>query len=310
MRSTFMPKEMMNTKEVAEYLDIHEKQVYLLIKENKIPCTKITGKWLFPKRLIDEWIIRNSTEQIKYIANKVKQTGESILAAGSNDPVLDILLNEIKQKNPLAYIFSTSTGSSTGLTLFNNGLVDVAWSHLYDNETESYNIPFVKKLCTNRELVVVHLFDREVGLIIAPDIKHIIKDFSSINQSEVVFVNRQEGSGIRQLIDLYIARHAINPHHINGYTNVKYSHIETGLAIQSGEANCGVASVAIANFFKLPFIPLTVESFDMIISKEIFFNQTIQNLIKLLHDQPFINKIKSIGNYNFFNSGEIIYVTS
>jgi excisionase family DNA binding protein len=305
-----MPKEMMNTKEVAEYLDIHEKQVYLLIKENKIPCTKITGKWLFPKQLIDEWIVRHSTEQIKLIVNKVKQTGESILSAGSNDPVLDIFLNQIKQNHPMSYIFSTSTGSYTGLTLLNNGLVDIAWSHLYDAETESYNIPFVRKLCTNRELVVMHMFDREIGLIINHSLKHIIKDFSSITQPEVVFINRQEGSGIRQLIDLYMTRYAINPKHIKGYTNVKYSHIEIGLAIQSGEANCGVASVAIANFFKLPFIPLTVESFDMIISKDIFFNQTIQSLIKLLHNQSFINKIKSIGNYNFFNSGEIIYVTA
>jgi excisionase family DNA binding protein len=37
-----------NAKEVARYLDVHEKQVYLLIKAGEIPCTKITGKWIFP----------------------------------------------------------------------------------------------------------------------------------------------------------------------------------------------------------------------------------------------------------------------
>lgn len=42
-----MSRELMNTKEVARYLDFHEKQVYLLIKAGKIPCTKITGKWIF-----------------------------------------------------------------------------------------------------------------------------------------------------------------------------------------------------------------------------------------------------------------------
>lgn len=305
-----MPKEMMNTKEVAEYLDIHEKQVYLLIKENKIPCTKITGKWLFPKQLIDEWIIRHSTEQIKFIANKVKQAGEGILAAGSNDPVLDILLNETKHIHPVSYIFSTSTGSIAGLQLLNSSLVDVAWSHLYDPESDSYNIPFVKRLCTNRDVVVIHLFNRQIGLIMTSEIKHVVKDFTSITHPEVIFVNRQEGSGIRQLIELYVTKNSINPQHIKGYSNIKYSHIEIGLAIQAGEANCGIASIAIANFFKLPFIPLTVESFDMIISKDIFFNHTIQTFIKVLHDQSFINKIKTIGNYNFKNSGEILYVAS
>ncbi len=54
-----MPANMLNTKEVAEYLGIHEKQVYALIKENKIPCTRVTGKCIFTKDLIDEWIAKH-----------------------------------------------------------------------------------------------------------------------------------------------------------------------------------------------------------------------------------------------------------
>ena len=49
-------EEMLNTREVAQYLGIHEKQVYALIKAKRIPATRITGKWIFPKKLIDEWI--------------------------------------------------------------------------------------------------------------------------------------------------------------------------------------------------------------------------------------------------------------
>ncbi|MGB4270664.1 MAG: helix-turn-helix transcriptional regulator [Spirochaetota bacterium] len=305
-----MPKEMMNTKEVAEYLDIHEKQVYLLIKENKIPCTKITGKWIFPKQLIDEWILRHSMEQIKSISSSLKQSGAGILAAGSNDPLLDIMLNELKQLHPVTYIFATSTGSKNGLYLLNKGLVDVAWSHLYDSKSDSYNIPFIKEICTNREVVAVHLFNREIGLLIAPTMQDKIKNFTDISRPDVVFVNRQDGSGIRQLTDMYCEKYHINPDSINGYSNTKYSHIEIGLAIQSGEAHCGIASVAIANFFKLPFIPLANESFDMIIAKDIFFNKTIQSFLKLLHDNTFINKIKTIGNYNFTNSGDIIYASN
>ena len=44
-----MNKEMLNTKELAEYLNINEKQVYKLIQDKKIPATRITGKWTFPK---------------------------------------------------------------------------------------------------------------------------------------------------------------------------------------------------------------------------------------------------------------------
>ena len=57
-------KEMLTTKEVAEYLSINEKQVYRLIKEKKIPATRITGKWLFPKNLIDEWVMASARESV------------------------------------------------------------------------------------------------------------------------------------------------------------------------------------------------------------------------------------------------------
>ena len=59
-----MIKEMFTAKDVAEYLGIHEKQVYHLIKKKKIPATRITGKWLFPKSLIDECIMSNAVKNV------------------------------------------------------------------------------------------------------------------------------------------------------------------------------------------------------------------------------------------------------
>ena len=70
-----MSDEMMNTKEVAKYLGIHEKQVYALIKSKRIPSTRVTGKWVFPKKLIDEWIDANAhffadEHYMEYVAHK------------------------------------------------------------------------------------------------------------------------------------------------------------------------------------------------------------------------------------------------
>ena len=54
-----MSEEMMNTKEVAKYLDIHEKQVYASLKRS-IPSTRSHRQMDFPKKLIDEWIESNA----------------------------------------------------------------------------------------------------------------------------------------------------------------------------------------------------------------------------------------------------------
>ena len=95
-----MSSELMNTKEIAKYLDIHEKQVYLLIKAGKIPCSRVTGKWIFPKKLIDEWIQTSAQDSLQQARKRINQIEGALLAAGSNDPVLDMLLTAIKKDHP------------------------------------------------------------------------------------------------------------------------------------------------------------------------------------------------------------------
>ena len=86
-----MSDEMMNTKEVAKYLGIHEKQVYALIKSKRIPSTRVTGKWVFPRKLIDEWIDSNAKTGLEQAKQKSRKIEGALLASGSNDPILDLL---------------------------------------------------------------------------------------------------------------------------------------------------------------------------------------------------------------------------
>src|SRR3970040_693338 len=94
-----MKKEMMTTKDIAKYLNINEKRVYQLIKDKKIPSTKVTGKWLFPKRLIDEWIISSAKENIG-LEVKQKPLQNQIVIAGSNDLALELLSKKVNIKYP------------------------------------------------------------------------------------------------------------------------------------------------------------------------------------------------------------------
>jgi putative molybdopterin biosynthesis protein len=82
-------EELMQVREVARYLGINEKKVYFLAKAGKIPCTRVTGKWTFPKTLIDRWVEESASG---IAAQPRKITDRSfILAAGSDDPSLGIL---------------------------------------------------------------------------------------------------------------------------------------------------------------------------------------------------------------------------
>ena len=77
----------MDTQQVAEYLGVHEKQVYTLIHDRGLPATKITGKWLFPGHLVDRWLesnVINMPETQPFL----KAAGSLLLIAGSDDPLL------------------------------------------------------------------------------------------------------------------------------------------------------------------------------------------------------------------------------
>ncbi len=301
-----MPEQMMNTKEVAEYLGINDKQVYALIKSGSIPCTRVTGKWVFPRNLIDEWI--NSTARGSLSAFQPARKAEGhLLAAGSNDPVLDMLMNRLNVEQ--LRIFSCNTGSTEGLRLMGEGLADIAWCHILDPDTGAYNVPYVSSHLADKKIAMVHLFYRETGILVAPQSSGKIKKLEDISAG-VRFVNRQKGSGIRIFLDHELKKHNIEPSAVRGYDDEVTTHLEVGLAVKSGKADAGISSVAISKLLELQFVPLIRESFDMVVGKDTFFTKGIQAFIESLQSKKFKKIVEPLGDYDFADSGKIVYSTN
>ena len=302
-----MSEEMMNTKEVAKYLRIHEKQVYALIKTKRIPSTRVTGKWVFPRKLIEEWIESNAKTGLDQARQKSRRIEGGLLASGSNDPILDMLQTSVKRLYPEFYIFSANTGSTDGLKALNMGYTDIAWSHLFDPKTGEYNIPFLPQYLPNMKPVVVNLFRRDLGFVVAPKNPFQIRGFEDLTQKGIRFVNRQKGSGTRVLLDQHLKRLQISPTKINGYGKEVYTHFEVGLSILSKEADVGVATIAVSKLLGLPFVPITQESFDMILDQSTFFEKGIQAFMEVLNSQEFRSRVERLGSYDFKNSGKVLY---
>jgi putative molybdopterin biosynthesis protein len=302
-----MSEEMMNTKEVARYLGIHEKQVYALIQLKRIPATRVTGKWVFPRKLIDDWIETNATSGLAQAKQKSKRFSGGLLASGSNDLILDMLQAHIRRTHPEIYLFSASTGSTEGLKALNMGYTDIAWSHLYDPESGEYNIPFLPTYLPNVKPVVINLYYRELGFVVAPGNPLNVKGFKDLGRKGIRLINRQKGAGTRNLIDYHLGKLGIDPSKIQGYENETYTHIEVGLAVLSKEADIGVATIAIADLLRLSFIPITLERFDMIVDQRTFFDHGVQALIEVVRSEDFRGRVVKLGNYDFKDSGKILY---
>jgi excisionase family DNA binding protein len=304
-----MPAENMNTKEAAEYLGINEKQVYALIKSKSIPGTRVTGKWVFPKKLIDRWITTNALKDGPFIDEAVRDHAGAIFAAGSNDPILDILINRMQSGEGDRHIFSSVTGSTEGLRLLGCGFTDIAWCHLSRPGTGEYDMQTIADMVPDKKIAIVHLFQRELGFIFPKGSKPGKMSFSSIARDGVKFINRQNGSGTRIITEHFIESEGVDSGSIKGYGDEVNTHFEVGLEILSGSADAGIATGSAAKILGLEFQPLIKESFDMVLIQETFFREEVQSFIETLQSEDFRRMVSFLGNYDFNRSGKIIYTS-
>jgi putative molybdopterin biosynthesis protein len=303
-----MSVDLMNTKEVAKYLDIHEKQVYALIKAARIPATRVTGKWIFPKKMIDTWIESRAESGLGEARRKSTQIEGALLAAGSNDPILDMLLTTLRSAQPDFYIFTASTGSTAGLKALGRGFTDVAWVHLLDPDSGRYNTPQVlAPFLTDIKGVVLHLFNREIGLLTIPGNPLGIRGFEDVLAKRPRIVNRQAGAGTRLLLDHRLQNAGVTPEALSGYDREVSTHLEVGLAILTGEADTGIASAAVARLLGLEFISLATESFDMILTQATFFTGGVQAFLAGLQSAAFQGRVDKLGGYDFKETGRVLH---
>ncbi len=301
-----MPKEMLTTKEVAEYLSINEKQVYRLIKEKRIPATRITGKWLFPKNLIDEWIMNSARDSVQ-IPDRQSSRGNQVIIAGSNDIALELLAKNATIEYP-RYTYSISNiGSLAGLIALENGSCHIAAAHLLDAETGQYNSSFIRKHFPEMKITALNLSHREQGLIVRKGNPMGIQTLRHLANERITFINRQEGSGTRVLLDYHLKQNGIDPADIPGYSRIAYTHMEVALEIFSGSANAGLGILAVARQLDLDFIPLATERFDLIAPTDSYTVKPIRALREVLCSGEFKNNMAQLGGYDTRDTGKIIF---
>jgi excisionase family DNA binding protein len=298
--------DLMDTRQAARYLGINEKKVYALAKAGAIPCTRVTGKWTFPKNLIDRWIEESAAAAVQSTRNR-DEHGLFLLAAGSDDPSLGVMRDLYAAQTKAGTLFMATVGSSAGLTAVRDGVADLALTHLLDGETGEYNLPFARRMLPS-EVVIASLFYRELGLIVTPGNPKQLETLADLARRGVRVVNRQKGSGTRHYFDLELTRLSITEDKIAGYGDTVSTHLEAGLKVLRAEADAGIATRTTAQMLGLDFVPLTRERFDIFIPKERFFSHGIQVLLGIVGSRDFRDRIEKMGGYDTSESGRIIPV--
>lgn len=233
---------------------------------------------------------------------------DTIVCIGSHDNSLDLLANILKKRYPGYSLSSAHVGSMGGLMALQRGEAHLAGTHLLDEETGEYNIAFVKKLLSDKKIVLINLVYREQGLLVPRGNPKGIKGFEDLIRDDVVFVNRQPGAGTRLLTDKCLNELGIEPASVRGYDREEYTHMGVASAVLTGVADTGLAVLASARALGLDFIPVAKERYDLAIPREFLSLGMIEGLLKIVReDNEFRETVTGLGGYDISDMGQVMY---
>lgn len=298
-------KPLLTTKEVAEFLNIHEKMVYTLVAEKGMPATKIAGKWLFPQHLIEQWV-ENNTINFPKNCRPLTSNQRLIVLAGSNDILLDKTITLFNRSFSGHLAVFANIGSMGGVQALRNNLCHIAASHLIQDDEADYNFQFAAQEFEHMP-VVVNLCRRLQGLIVRKHNPLGILSVADLDRPGLRLVNRSLGTGTRLLLDRELQKAGLRGDKIIGYEYEVARHMDVGLEVLAGRADAGPGIEAVAGALDVDFIPLRWERFDLLVSKEVFFERAIQAFFGLLQSDPFKEIGHSIKGYDLSMAGKIVF---
>ena len=298
-------KSLLSTKEVAQLLDVNEKMVYGLIADKGLPATKITGKWLFPRHLVEQWL-ENNTENLPTPVPPLPPYHGLLIVAGSDDPLLERTLNLFNRTYPEQLAVYGNVGSFGGLRALKDNRCHIASSHLIQEDDGDFNFRFASEELSEPPVVVNFCF-REQGLLLARGNPLQINAVADLGARDLRLVNRPPTTGTRLLFDQQLARAGISGPALAGYGQEVSRHLDVGLAVMAGRADAGPAIRAVAGILGLDFLPLGRERFDLLIYRERYFDKGVQQFLGLLHDSAFRQLAADLEGYDLAQTGRTVY---
>ena len=298
-------KEFLSTKEVAHLIGVNEKMVYTLVAEKGLPATKVTGKWLFPRYLVEQWL-ENETINYPKTSDPLPPYHGLLIISGSNDILLDRTMSLFNRSHPEHVAVFGNLGSMGGIRALRRNLCHIASSHLLQEDGQDYNFGFAMEEL-EQVPAVVNFCQREQGLLLAKGNPKKIQSVADLGQPGVTIVNRPLGTGTRLLLDGELKKAGIKGDQIKGYRRELQRHLDVGIEVLAGRADAGPGIRAVAGLLELDFVPLRWERFDFLILKHRFFEKGVQLFLGLLHEGAFRELSQDLAGYDLSLSSKMVF---
>jgi putative molybdopterin biosynthesis protein len=288
--------ELLTTDETAAYLRMSERKLYELVAKGAVPCTKVTGRWLFPKPALDRWVAEGLA------AIGTTRGSAPAIVGGSHDPLLEGALRD--SGSGLA---SLPEGSEAGLRRLSHGEVLIAAIHLHriDGNDDEANIEAVAHAPGLHDAVLIAFARREQGLVVAPGNPLGLSDLRSAADRGARLAQRPQGAGAQLLLVALLTRAGIAMDSFNVLKPVCATGNDLAEAIRTGRADCGIASRSVAVPAGLDFVPMAWERFDLVLRQRDYFLPAAQALFAFIRTPAFRERAAELGGYDIGAAGSV-----
>jgi putative molybdopterin biosynthesis protein len=226
---------------------------------------------------------------------------KNLLIAGC-DPGISVLARHLQRQDvDLVVEHRNSLGA---LQLLRDGLIHIAGCHIRDEKTGESNLPAIRQLFRKHDVAVLSFALWEEGLVIAKGNPRKIRGIADIAHAGVSIVNRDPGAGSRMLLDAHLHELGIHSHDVMGYDRIADGHLPAARRVQSGEADCCLATAAVARLLGLDFIPLKGVRYDLVVRKTHLQLPQVQALFNTVARAGFRRELECLGGYDTTQTGQ------
>ncbi|WP_421980897.1 substrate-binding domain-containing protein [Roseibium sp.] len=280
----------LTTKEVADLLRVKERKVYDLAAANEIPHRRITGKLLFPAQALRSWIDGE---------NGVVAPDRPNVLAGSHDPLLDWAIRASG-----CGLATLCNGSRDGLEQFNAGSALAAGLHLPGED--GWNVSTVSDSGSSN-CVLINWAVRKRGLLLSPEAASSVKTVPDLKGRRVA--QRQPGAGAALLFERLLTEAGLGEDDLTLCKDRAHTESDAAAAVATGEADAALGIEAMARRFKLSFLPLADENFDLLIDRRCYFTAPVQQLLSFARTPEFHEKAAALGGYDLADFGSVRWLS-
>jgi excisionase family DNA binding protein len=292
--------EFLTTSEAAEYVRLGERKLYELVTSGAIPCSKVAGKWLFPRHELDLWVLSGLARPAGMIA-----ADPPPIVGGSQDDLLEWAMRE--SGSGLA---SLAEGTARGVDRLLRGEVIAAAIHFHSETlpadcADDANVAAVRAMPGLHDAVLVGFARREQGLLLALGNPKQLNSLADVLSSGATMAVRQPGAGAQMLLEVLLTRAGAGPKDLRRLEPACLTGPDLAAAIRAGRADCGIATRAAAKSARLDFVPLLYENFDLLMRQRSYFRPAMQALIGFVAQKRLTQRAAELSGYDPAPAGQI-----